>query len=157
MIVISFKELFFIIIPTLILLGPLLWTTTLYTKHTHIHTHTHTHTYIYIYIWTCVWLGSSRSFKYVSLNNKEKFCLHNFFMILSSFLIIVLISCWNWRWISQNCPVRFRTLRRPSSRVGCLCKVCLYLFLKSYIYVNTNTHTRTHARTHTHTHTHTHT
>ena len=33
----------------------------------------------------CVWLGSSCSFKHVSLNDKEKF-----------FLINVLVSGWNW-------------------------------------------------------------
>ena len=31
--------------------------------------------YIYICVWVCVWLGSSHSFKHVSLNNKDKFCL----------------------------------------------------------------------------------
>ena len=40
----------------------------------------------------CVWLGSSHSFKHVSLNNKDKFCLYNLFKILSSFLISVLVS-----------------------------------------------------------------
>ena len=38
----------------------------------------------------CVWFRSSRSFKHVSLNNKDKFCLCNLFKILSSFLISVL-------------------------------------------------------------------
>ena len=33
---------------------------------------------------------------YVSLNNKDKFCLYNLFKILSSFLISVLVSSWNW-------------------------------------------------------------
>ena len=32
----------------------------------------------------------------VSLNNKDKFCLYNLFKILSSFLISVLVSGWNW-------------------------------------------------------------
>ena len=44
----------------------------------------------------CVWLGSSRSFKHVLSNNKDKFWLHNLFKILSSFLISVLVSGWNW-------------------------------------------------------------
>ena len=35
-------------------------------------------------------------FKHVSLNNKDKFCLYNLFKILSSFLISVLLSSWNW-------------------------------------------------------------
>ena len=33
----------------------------------------------------CVWLGSSRSFKQVSLNNKAKFCLYNFLKNLFTF------------------------------------------------------------------------
>ena len=40
----------------------------------------------------CVWLGSRHSFKHVSLNNKDKFCLYNLFKILSSFLVSVLVS-----------------------------------------------------------------
>ena len=51
--------------------------------------------YIYIYmcvcVYICVWLGSSNSFKYVSLNSKDKFCLYNSFKILSSLLISVLV------------------------------------------------------------------
>ena len=39
--------------------------------------------YIYIYI-------------YVRLNNKDTFCQYNFIKILSSFLISVLVSGWNW-------------------------------------------------------------
>ena len=46
--------------------------------------------YIYVCVCVCVWSGSSRSFKRVSLNNKDKFCLYNLFKILSSFLISVL-------------------------------------------------------------------
>ena len=34
-------------------------------------------------------------YKYVSLNNKDKFCLYNLFKILPSFLISVLVSGWN--------------------------------------------------------------
>ena len=44
----------------------------------------------------CLWLGSSCSFKHVSLNSKDKFCLYNLFKILSSFRISVLVSGWNW-------------------------------------------------------------
>ena len=44
----------------------------------------------------CVCVGSSRSFKHVSLNYKDKFCLYKLFKILSSFLISVLVSGWNW-------------------------------------------------------------
>ena len=47
--------------------------------------------YIYIYICVCVYV-----YMYVSLNNKDKFCLYNLFKILSSFLISVLVSGWNW-------------------------------------------------------------
>ena len=46
--------------------------------------------YIYIYIWGG--LGSSRSFKHVSLNDKDKFGLYNLFKIISSFLISILVS-----------------------------------------------------------------
>ena len=35
----------------------------------------------------CVWLGSSCSFKHVSLNNKDKFFLYNLFKILSIFSV----------------------------------------------------------------------
>ena len=35
-------------------------------------------------------------FKHVSLDYKDKFCLYNLFKILSSFLISVLVSGWNW-------------------------------------------------------------
>ena len=52
--------------------------------------------YIYIYIYICVCVGSSRSFKHVSLNNKDKYCLYNSFKILSSFLLSILVSGWNW-------------------------------------------------------------
>ena len=40
---------------------------------------------IYMYVLLC----SSHSFKHVSLNNKDKFCLYNLFKIVSSFLISV--------------------------------------------------------------------
>ena len=58
--------------------------------------------YIYIYIYicvcvcVCVWLSSSRSFNHVSLNCKDTFCLYNLIKILSSFLISVSVSGWNW-------------------------------------------------------------
>ena len=32
------------------------------------------------------------TFKHVSLDNKDKFCLYNLFKVLSSFLISVLVS-----------------------------------------------------------------
>ena len=47
---------------------------------------------LYIYVCVCVYLGSSLSFQHVWLNNKDKFCQHNFIKILSSFLISVLLS-----------------------------------------------------------------
>ena len=46
--------------------------------------------YIYIYIYMNVWL-----------NNKDTFWLYDFIKILSSFLISVLVSGWNW---SMNLP-----------------------------------------------------
>ena len=105
----------------------------------YIYTYTHVYIYIYIYIiyiyiymiyiYTCVCVCVC-AFKHVSFNNKDKFCLYNLFNILSSFLISVLVS--SWRWISPNCPERFRTLHRPSSVVYCLCKVCLHFFRRSF-------------------------
>ena len=59
----------------------------------------YTYCYIYIYIYACVKLGCSLSFKQVWLNNKDSFCLYNFITIISSFLISVLVSGWNW-WMS---------------------------------------------------------
>ena len=54
--------------------------------------------YIYIYIYVCVCvLDSSLSFKHVWLNNKDTFRLYNLIKILSSFLMCVLVSGWNWR------------------------------------------------------------
>ena len=41
---------------------------------------------------------------YVWLNNEDTFCLYNFIKILSSFLISVLVSGWNW-WM--NLPSAF--------------------------------------------------
>ena len=32
----------------------------------------------------CVWLGNSRSFKHVSLNNKDRFCLYSLFNLKGS-------------------------------------------------------------------------
>ncbi len=56
--------------------------------------------YIYIHIYVCVCvcvkLGCCLSFNHVCLNNKDTFCLYNFNKILSSFLISVLVSSWNW-------------------------------------------------------------
>ena len=58
-------------------------------------------------MYVCVWLGSSRLFKHVSLNNKDKFCLYNLFKILSSFLMSVLVSGWN---LSMYLPKLSRAL-----------------------------------------------
>ena len=55
----------------------------------------------------CVQLGSSHSFKHVSLNDKDKFCLYDLSMILSSFLISVLASDWFWK---MNFPKLSRAL-----------------------------------------------
>ena len=52
--------------------------------------------YIYVCVCVCVWLGCNCSFKHVSINNKDTFCLLNLFKIISSFLISVLVSGWNW-------------------------------------------------------------
>ena len=59
----------------------------------------------------CVWLGSSHSFKHVSLNDKDKFCLNDSFKSLSSFLISVLVSGWNWL---MNFPKLSRALSDTS-------------------------------------------
>ena len=61
----------------------------------------------------CVWcvLGSSLSLKPVWLNNKDTFCLYHFIKILSSFLINVLVSGWNW-WM--NLPKWSRALSNLS-------------------------------------------
>ena len=58
-----------------------------------------------------VLLGSSYSFKHVSLNSKEKFFLYNSIKILLSFLIRVLVSGWNW-WM--NLPKLFLALSDTS-------------------------------------------
>ena len=44
----------------------------------------------------CVWLGSCRSFKHVSINNRDNFCPCNLFKIFSYFLISVLVFGWYW-------------------------------------------------------------
>ena len=75
--------------------------------------------YIYIYIYKHIWL-----------NNKDKFCLYNFIKILSSFLISVLVSSWNWWMIYQICSHHFQTFHRPSSGVACMYKEC---FVKTFL------------------------
>ena len=45
-----------------------------------------------VYVCVCVKLGCSLSFKHVSLDNKDIFCLYNFIKILLSFPISVLVS-----------------------------------------------------------------
>ena len=54
--------------------------------------------YIYIYIYICMYtyVHLYILYKYVSLTDKDKFCLYNLFKILLSFLISVLVSGWNW-------------------------------------------------------------
>ena len=52
--------------------------------------------YVCVCVCVCVWLGSSPSFKDASLNSKDIFCLYSLIRILLSFLIIVLVSGWNW-------------------------------------------------------------
>ena len=61
----------------------------------------------------------SESFKHVSLNNKDKFCLYNLFNSLSSFRISVLVSGGNWL---MNFPKLSRGLSDPSLALirGCL-------------------------------------
>ena len=49
----------------------------------------------------CVYLGRICSFKHVLLNNKDKCCLYNLINILSSYLISVLVSGWNW-WMNLS-------------------------------------------------------
>ena len=59
-----------------------------------------------MYVCVCV-VGRTLSFKYVSFNNKDTFCLYNSIKILSSFLINDLVSGWNW-WL--NLPKLSRVL-----------------------------------------------
>ena len=56
----------------------------------------------------CVWLGRNLLFKHIWLNNKDTFYLYDFIKILSSFLIIVLISGWNWLGNLPIDPQRYR-------------------------------------------------
>ena len=67
--------------------------------------------YIYVCVCVCVWLGNSRSFKRVWLNSKDTFYMYNLIKILSSFLISVLVSGWNW-WM--NLPKLSRELSDSS-------------------------------------------
>ena len=75
-----------------------------------------------VFVCVCAYIyiqfGSSRSFKHVSLNNEDKFYLYNLFKILSSFLISVLDSGWNWK---MNFPKLSRALSNPSPGFACLC------------------------------------
>ena len=70
--------------------------------YTYLHIYVYIFTRLYIYVCVCVVvcvcvsLGNSRSFKYFSLNNKDKCCLYDLFRIPSCFLISVLVSDWNW-------------------------------------------------------------
>ena len=59
----------------------------------------------------CVWLSSSHSFKHISLNCKDKFCLYNSIKILLKFMISVLVSGRNW-WM--NLPKLSPVLSDPS-------------------------------------------
>ena len=61
-------------------------------------------------------LGSSLSFKYVWLNNKDTFCLYNFIKILSEFPDKCLVlSGWNW-WMNlpKIVPSAFGTQFYPT-------------------------------------------
>ena len=72
------------------------------------------HMYICICIYVYVYIdinSHAHIYIYVSLNNKDKFCLYNLFKILSSFLISVLVSGWNWY---MNFPKLSRALSDPS-------------------------------------------
>ena len=53
--------------------------------------------YIYIYVCVCVCVCVVVHLSTFDLNNKDTFCLYNLNKILSSFLISVLVSGWNWR------------------------------------------------------------
>ena len=64
---------------------------------------------------------------YVSLNNKDIFCLYNLIKILSNFLISVLVSGWNyWMNLPKIVPSAFGPFIRPSSGVACMCKRVLF-------------------------------
>ena len=60
----------------------------------------------------------------------DTFCRYNFIKILSSFLISVLVSGWNWWMKLPNCPERFRTFHRLSSGVACMHRVIFKELLK---------------------------
>ncbi len=66
----------------------------------------------------CVYLANSLFFKHDLLNNRDTYCLYNFIKILSSFLISVLVSGWNW-WM--NLPELSKALLDLSQNIrGCL-------------------------------------
>ncbi len=69
-------------------------------------------------------------YKHVWLNNKDTFYLCNFIKILSSFLISVLVSGWNW-WM--DLPKLSRALSDLSEAIiGVACKC--YLYFQNYFY-----------------------
>ena len=69
---------------------------------------------------------------HISLNNKDKFRLYNLLKILSSFLISVLVSGWNWSMNFQKIvPSAFRPF--IGHHQGLLtCVRCICFFLKSF-------------------------
>ena len=70
-----------------------------------------------------------------NLNNKDTFCLCNFIKILSSFLISVLVSGWNWGMNLPKLSRCFWTFHRSSPGVACMYKECLIEFSKEFFRV----------------------
>ena len=76
---------------------------------------------IYIYVCVCVCVC-----KHVLINNKDTFCLYNFIKILSSFLINVLFSGWNW-WM--NLP---KLSRAPTYLLLAIIRGCLRVYSDTF-------------------------
>ena len=66
----------------------------------------------------------SNIFKHLWLNNKDTFCLYHFIKILSSFLISVLVSGWNW--FTKSCASVFREF---------IFFIAVYIYIYIYIYI----------------------
>ena len=76
----------------------------------------------------CVWLSSSRSFKHVSLNNKQFFSVSS---IQDPFKFSDECLSFSLEFVDEFhkiVPSSFGPFHKASSGVTCLCKVCLYFF-----------------------------
>ena len=101
-------------------------------------------------VYVCV--GSGRSFKHVSSNNKDKFCLYNLFKILSSFLISVLVSGWNWPMKGSKALGKFIYQFQPETKtlIRKLERILNKLYRQNLSLSFNEIHTHTHTHTHTH-------